>query len=71
MAGVSDRKTVVLERIVRNLRPLLAHLAEEERRRRLCPLCFCEQVLEPHDEDCPYEDARDAVALFDTLSARV
>lgn len=71
MARVIDRRTAVLESIVSSMRPLLAHLAEEERRRRLCPLCFCERVLEPHDEDCPYEDARNAVALFDSLSARV
>lgn len=69
MAGLTPRKVAVLERSVRNLRPLLDYLAKEERRLRLCPLCRCEHVLEPHDEDCPYEDARDAVALFDSLSA--
>jgi hypothetical protein len=65
------RRTSALERGISNLRPLLNYLAQEERRLRLCPLCRCEYVLEPHGEDCPYEGARDAVALFDTLSERV
>ena len=65
------RRTSALERGISNLRPLLTYLAHEERRLRLCPLCRCEYVLEPHDEDCPYEAAKDAVALFDTLSERV
>jgi hypothetical protein len=67
----TERRLALLERSVSNLRPLLDHLAREERRTRMCPLCRCEHVLEPHDEDCPYDDARNAVAMFDILSERV
>lgn len=60
----------MLERIAGNMRPLVEHLANTERRARMCPVCFCEYVLEPHDEDCAYADARDALALFDALTLR-
>lgn len=70
-AHLTARKTALLERLVGDLRPLLDHLAREEARLRLCPLCRCEHVLEPHDEDCPYDDAREAIAMFDSMSARV
>ena len=62
---------VLLERIAGNMRHLLAHLANEERKYRMCPLCRCEHHLEAHDEDCAYEDARFALALFDKVTGHI
>jgi len=62
---------VLLERIAGNMRPLLEHLAREEKRHRLCPLCRCEHHLEAHHEDCAYEDARFALALFDKVVGHI
>lgn len=63
-----ERLRETLERIAGNMRPLVTHMAEQERQLRLCPICRCEYVLEWHDEDCAYNDARDALALLDTLT---
>lgn len=65
-----ERVRALLERIAGNMRPLVEHLASTERRTRTCPVCFCEYVLEPHDEDCAYADAYEALALLDTLMLR-
>jgi hypothetical protein len=66
-----ERLRETLERIAGNMRPLVEHMAEQERRMRLCPICRCEHVLEWHDEDCAYNDARDALALLDRLNAHL
>lgn len=63
-----ERLRETLERIAGNMRPLVEHMAAQERRMRLCPICRCEYVLEWHDEDCSYNDARDALALLDRLT---
>ena len=60
----------VLERIVGNMRPLIERLSATERNMRICPMCLCEYVLEAHDEDCAYYDAKEALALLDTLRSR-
>ena len=65
-----DRTRSVLERIAGNMRPLVEHLAATERRMRMCPVCLCEHVLEPHDEDCAYSDSLEALALLDALRVR-
>lgn len=65
-----DRTRAVLERIAHRARPLVEYLAATERRMRVCPVCLCEYVLEPHDEDCAYYDAREALALLDALTPR-
>jgi hypothetical protein len=64
------RARILLERIAGDMRPLVKHLAETERKARMCPVCFCEYVLEPHVEDCAYADASEALALLDVLGVR-
>lgn len=61
----------LLERIAGNVRHLLDHLAGEERKYRMCPICRCEYALEPHDEDCAYEDAVFALSLLDTAVGHI
>jgi hypothetical protein len=65
-----ERLTETLERIAGNMRPLVAHMEEQERKLRLCPVCRCEFVLEWHHEDCAYNDARDALFLLDRFIAK-
>ncbi len=62
---------VLLERIAGNTRALLEHLAREERKYRMCPICRCEYALEQHDEDCAYEDARFALTMFDNVVGHI
>ena len=62
---------VLLERIAGNMRLLLAHLAAEETKYRMCPICRCEHHLEAHDEECAYEDARFALSLFDKVTGHI
>lgn len=62
---------VLLERIAGNARTLVAHLAREERKYRMCPICRCEYALEAHDEDCAYEDARFALTMFDKVAGHI
>jgi hypothetical protein len=65
--GSMERLRETLERIARNMRPLVEHVEAQERQLRLCPICRCEYVLEWHDENCAYNDARDALALLDVF----
>lgn len=37
---------------------------------KICPVCLCEYILEPHSEECAYHDAREALALLDALLPR-
>lgn len=62
---------VLLERIAGNMRHLLAHLAAEEQKYRMCPICRCEHHIEAHDEDCAFEDARFALSLFDKVTGHI
>jgi len=66
----TDRIRAVLERIAYRVRPLVEHLAATERRMKICPVCLCEYILEPHSEECAYHDAREALALLDALLPR-
>jgi len=65
------RERLLLESVVGNVRHLLAHLASEEQRNRMCPICRCEYILEPHDEDCAYEETALTVALFDKVAGHI
>ena len=62
-----ERLRETLERIAGNMRPLVEHMAAQEQKLRLCPICRCEYVLEWHHEDCSYNDARDALTLLDVF----